>query len=305
MTGASVPLCCNCVVRVEDTEKLNDDTVVLKTETITKSYQNIARKGEDCKLNYLVFEKGLRIKQTHLSTLAAMGITQVVCYKAIEIPIINTGNEIVEPGKALPSENSIFESNSTAIKSLLKNYPVQFQSKIVQDNWDSLNEAVKKNQSAPLLLFTGGVSAGDADYVPKVLEANGYTCLFHKVAMKPGKPVWLGINAKKQLAIGLPGNPISVMVNVKLMVERILRNSFAAIHTHYVTDFNIHKEIKRPTKSLDVLQLYTFKNYSFDFNSTNGSGDILNTANSEGFVILPAGAEFIEKGILYPWVSEL
>jgi molybdopterin molybdotransferase len=305
MTGAAVPMFCNCVVRVEECETIDTHFVNIKNIGSTKEYQNIARKGEDCNKGNVVFKKGTRVKATHLSTLAAMGLTHIECYEPIYVPIINTGNEIIEPGLTLPNEQSIYESNSTAIKTLLQQYPITFTSSIVSDNWEALNEALKKCKEAPLLIFTGGVSAGDADFVPKVLEANGYKCLFHKIAMKPGKPLWLGINDNKQIAIGLPGNPISVMVNVKLIVERILRNALGANDNYYITDFNIQKEIKRPNQSLEVMQLYQFKNYVFNFYTSNGSGDILNTAVSDGFVIIPAGTSFLEKATLYPWFCDL
>src|SRR5690606_26005739 len=85
------------------------------------------------------------------------------------------------------------------------------------------------------IILTGGVSAGDADYVPEALTTAGFVCHFHKVAIKPGKPIWFGTHPNGCIAFGLPGNPFSVQVGVKVFVETLLLQSFAPNTTPYIT----------------------------------------------------------------------
>jgi molybdopterin molybdotransferase len=221
MTGAAVPEPANMVIRVEDSE-VGQDQVVL-TAPVIKSYMNIARRGEDLLAGQVIVAAGNRLTPQLVSLLAAVGYVQVRVKKLPVTAVLTTGDEVVDAGHpVLPYQ--IRNSNSHLIQSMLKANGLMPQSVAhVKDDKAVIRIALEKAMDTDLLIINGGVSAGDADYVPQLLESLNVKKLFHKVAIRPGKPIWVGVKPNGGLVFALPGNPFSCLVTFNLFVTCYLQ----------------------------------------------------------------------------------
>jgi molybdopterin molybdotransferase len=220
MTGAAVPEPANMVIRVEDSEA-EAEQVILRAET-TRVYMNISRQGEDLAQGSLVLAAPLRLTPQLISILAVVGWARVRVKKLPVASVLTTGDEVVETGQSvLPYQ--IRNSNSHLIQSMLKiNGLKPGYVAHVRDDKTAIRTALEKAMDSDLLIVNGGVSAGDADYVPELLESLQVKKLFHKVAIRPGKPIWVGQKPNGGLVFALPGNPFSCLVTFNLFVKRYL-----------------------------------------------------------------------------------
>ncbi|WP_207421421.1 molybdopterin molybdotransferase MoeA [Desertivirga brevis] len=223
MTGAAVPLDADAVIRREDSAETGN-SVSFTIETVTK-FQNIARKGEDIKKETLAIQKNTLCNAPVVSTLATLGKTTITVKKLPRVAFFTTGNE-VKPAGSDVNEIQIRNSNEWLVKTLLKSWRIKPQLyKHLPDDKAQLSVNIEKGLSFDILIMSGGVSAGDADYVPEILQSLGVKKLFHKVAIKPGKPFWCGEIPSGGLVFALPGNPFSTLVTFKLFIETFLSKS--------------------------------------------------------------------------------
>lgn len=303
MTGAPVPKQLNVIVRVEDIAAENNQVYFKKGISFTQM-QNIAKEGEDIKKGVEVLQKGTRISTKHISTLASLGYGFVPSFDFLTTTILRTGNEIIEPTSATITSWQIRDSNSFTIRSLLKDYPILFHVRSAQDTLDALIEQIEAGKESNILIVTGGVSAGDADYVPEALIKCGFTCHFHKVRIRPGKPIWFGTHPNGCVAFGLPGNPFSVQVGVKVFIEPFIRACFGNTDDTFISKTIQHDRIKKIDFDEFVVANETADGVSIK--KHNGSGDISALLSSTGMVHHRAGKEKISEGDtvhFYPWLK--
>jgi len=226
MTGAPVPQSANAVIRREDAEQI-DDTVKFNLENI-KPFQNISHQGEDMLESDKILSKGTLCSFAAISILASLGKSQVQVESLPKIALFTTGNELVEVGMPV-SGTQIRNSNQYLLKSLLKKWLIKPAiCNHVTDDKAQLKKALTEALSCDIIITCGGVSAGDADYLPEVLADLGVKELFHKVAIKPGKPIWCGQIPNGGIVFALPGNPVSCMVTFKLFIEAYLTTCLGA-----------------------------------------------------------------------------
>lgn len=284
MTGAPVPQGADAVVRVEDTTEEND--IVTFNVTSVKSRQNVATQAEDAHKGDLILKKDLVLRATEISVLAVTGKSNVLVYTLPEITVLSTGNEIVPvDSKILPHQ--IRDSNSYALKSFLKSYSISANAIHVADDKAKLTELIKNNLNKDILILSGGVSKGDADYVPEVLNSLGVKEVFHRVKIKPGAPLWFGVMPGGGVVFGLPGNPVSVQVAFKVFIEPFIRKCFGmeSLQPMYLPLFN---EKLKKTKFTEYFPCnIVTKNKVTGLTSTkmNGSGDISATLGSNGIAV--------------------
>jgi len=304
MTGAPVPEGADAVVRVEDTVETNG--VVTFTITAVKPKQNIALQAEDAKKGELIIAKNTLLDAPAIPVLAVTGRAMVTVHQLPDVAILSTGNEIVPVDSPILS-HQIRDSNSYALKSFLKQYAINNVSAIhVADDKNKLQEAIKKLLNKNILIISGGVSKGDADYVPEVLQSLGIKEIFHRVKIKPGAPLWFGAMPGGGVVFGLPGNPVSVQVAFKVFIEPFIRKCFEmdAIQPMYLPLFNGKK---KKTKLDEYFPCkFSVKNNSTGITSTkmNGSGDIIATLGSDGIALHPESMDEIEENTLlefYRW----
>lgn len=225
MTGAAVPAAADTIIRREDAEE-TDGVLCLPTvwEEEWAPFQNIARKGEDLASGAVVIDGACICEPAIIGLLATLGHTTVTLERMPRIGLLTTGDEVVA-ADAAPGAVQIRNSNRWLLDAALKKLGVGLAAWAhASDDPPVLRQRAGELLSGnDLLILCGGVSAGDADHVPEVLEQIGVLKLFHKVAMRPGKPLWCGITKEGKMVFALPGNPFSCLVNMILMIRPYLR----------------------------------------------------------------------------------
>jgi molybdopterin molybdotransferase len=222
MTGAPLPPGADTVQKIEDVEI--DDGEVIISDKGTKG-MFVRPKGDDIKIDELLFEAGTVLTAVDCGVLASIGLIEVEVTPYPKIAVLSTGTEIVEPGQKRRFGQR-YDSNKTTLMTLLQasGYPVEQIDTILPDKINALKETLESCLNKYNLLITsGGVSMGDFDYIPKVILEIGGTILFHKVKVKPGKPVLIAKLGRSWL-VALPGNPVGVVAGYHLHVKRIIKS---------------------------------------------------------------------------------
>ncbi len=226
MTGTPVPAGADAVVMHERTRRSGD--VVEINEPAVKRGQNILPRGREARAGDVVVERGRVLTPARLGVLASFGCAQVLAAPRPQVVVVPTGDELVEPDQA-PGPGQIRDSGSTMLTALANQAGGCARALgIAPDLPDPLRGILERGLEADLLLITGGVSAGQRDLVPDALEALGVECVFHKVRIKPGKPIWFGVAAARgehpgTLVFGLPGNPVGALVGFLVFVRPALQ----------------------------------------------------------------------------------
>jgi molybdopterin molybdotransferase len=218
MTGAAVPEDADMVIRREDVEEGDEVEVERKNSEAWRPYLNIARQGEDLRAGELVIDKPRRCDPAMMGLLATLGKTTVTVAREPQTGLITTGNEVVRPGNPV-GPVQIRNSNLWMLIGALREEGLGLRrSSHVGDDPEQLMRTLERFLDLDVLILTGGVSAGDADHVPRVLAELGVRPLFHKIAMRPGKPTWCGLLPEGGMVFALPGNPFSCLVNFALLI---------------------------------------------------------------------------------------
>lgn len=224
MTGAAVPAGADSVIRREDITEIENRLTVNVSDV--RAGQNIAPKGSDIKKGETVVNPAQLIRSGAITTLASLGFDEVKVACLPSVAIITTGDEVV-PVEAMVNEVQIRNSNQHLIKALLQPWKIKPSGVThVKDDTDALLQAVNRHRRNDILILSGAVSAGDADFVPEILLKAGAEKIFHKVAIRPGKPIWFGRFQNGPVVFALPGNPYSTFVTFKLFIETFLRACF-------------------------------------------------------------------------------
>lgn len=296
MTGAAVPPSANCVVRKEDSQQ-QENRVRFTIEQL-KEFQNIAKQGEDLKQGDLAIKANSICNPAMIGTLASLGKSEIRVHKLPEIALFTTGNEIQAVDVPV-SAVQIRNSNEWFLRSALKKWQIRPQ--IIQhipDDVEALKANISRALSKDIIIMSGGVSAGDADYVPSVLEELGVKKLFHKVAIKPGKPIWCGELQEGGLVFALPGNPFSCLVNFKLFIETYLSVCFG---TGFIEPESLHFDGSRRKKSnLDEFFPVQASGSPLSLKplEINGSGDIRLGLQANAIALQPADSSELEPGTI-------
>ena len=232
MTGAPLPLGADVVVPVEFTSSQADaagQTLVSIPNKVAswKPGTNILRQGLSTRSGDLVVAAGSELRPQELGALAEWGRALVHARRRPRVAVLATGDELV-PIEQTPGPGQIRNSNETMLCAQICRAgadPVPLG--IARDERAHLRQRIDAGLQADVLVLSGGVSMGDKDFVPSELSAAGVRQVFHKVNVKPGKPVWFGVLDKsptaRTLVFGLPGNPVSSMVCFELFVRPALR----------------------------------------------------------------------------------
>ena len=218
MTGAIIPSGLNAVIPQEHVE-LYEGVITFKTKPL--SNQNIRRTGEDIKRGQTVFQNGRFLEPCDLGLLASLGIDSIKVYRKIKVAFFSTGDEIISLGKSL-LPGQVYDSNRYSLIGLLKRLDVDMLDfGVIPDDKKAIEETLlKASNIADIVVTTGGVSVGEADYMKDILKKIG-EILFWKISMKPGKPLAYGKIGQCHY-FGLPGNPVSTMVTFYQFVREAI-----------------------------------------------------------------------------------
>ena len=213
-TGAPIPRGTSAVVIQEDVERNGDQ---IRFRASLEIGENIRRRGHDIAKTQLLAKAGDRLDAYKISWLAACGVTNVTVVRRIRVALFSTGDELIDPGTPL-GPGQIYDANRTALRELVSERPVEvLDLGALPDDPHAINRALETAaKAADVVVTSGGVSVGDADYVKDVVAQAG-SLDFWKIALKPGKPLAVG-RVGKALFFGLPGNPVSTIITYLLFV---------------------------------------------------------------------------------------
>jgi molybdopterin molybdotransferase len=222
MTGAPLPSGADAVVMVEQTALAGDRVRI--GQSPVRVGQNIMRRAASLARGQVVLAAGKFLRGIEIGLLAEVGQTRVAVLPAARVAILATGNELVTVDQ-IPAAGQIRNSNGPLLAGLARQSGAeQLELGIARDERVDLMAKVTLGVAHDILMLSGGVSAGVLDLVPQVLAELGVEQVFHKVNLKPGKPLWFGVkrhpeNGRQTLVFGLPGNPVSGLVCFELFVR--------------------------------------------------------------------------------------
>lgn len=210
MTGAVVPDALDCVVMQEQCTAVGDQ-ITFKNNV--KVNNNVRFAGEDLSIGQAVLMQGHKLTPRDIPLLASIGIAKVEVYRQLKVAVLSSGDELKSLGQTLHT-GEIYDSNRYSIMAILSRLNVEvLDFGIIKDNYDLIKETlIKADQQADVVITSGGVSVGEADFIKQVLNEIGQIG-FWKLAIKPGKPFAFG-QLQNSVFFGLPGNPVSAMVTL-------------------------------------------------------------------------------------------
>ena len=219
-TGAPMPEGYDCVVPVEHTS-LEDGYVVIRSSF--KRWANVRKRGEEIREGELVLKKGTYVRGYELGILASVNKAVFSVYRRPKVGILSTGDEIVDVGEPIERPSQIRTSNNYTLYGLaLGCGAVAYNLGIVKDDPQAIKEALQNIEDYDVFLTTGGVSMGEKDYVQYLVRELGIDLKFHKLRIKPAKPVLFGTYGDGKLFFGLPGNPVSCAIAFDILVKPAL-----------------------------------------------------------------------------------
>ncbi|HEY4287909.1 MAG TPA: molybdopterin molybdotransferase MoeA [Puia sp.] len=324
MTGAAIPASADILIRREDIEE-GPATVVLRNKLSDplptgilpvpanpafpwRLFQNIARRGEDLRAGAVVIDRNCRCEPAVMGLLATLGKTKVKVEKLPRITLVTTGNEVV-PVEAAISPVQIRNSNRWMIEAALKKEGFELAAFVhVPDDQvllrQHLQQALMGDRAdaagavlpSDIIILCGGVSAGDADYVPGVLEELGVKKLFHKMAIRPGKPTWCGLASNGPMIFALPGNPFSCLVNTILLIQPYLQVCLGLPAPEPLgLPMGEPRKKRTPLDEFFPVHLSGSPARLIPI-SLNGSGDIRLGRQANALALHPAGSEDLGEG---------
>ncbi len=244
MTGAKVPKGCEAIVPQEDT--VASENGVILPENI-KEAQHIRRLGEDIKSDELLLSAGTRLHAHQITLLASQGISHIHVHQKPLIAIFASGSELKMYHEQLESYQ-LYNTNSPTFyaRALELGCDVKFVGTAV-DTLKSIEEHILASRDADLIITSGGVSVGDADFTKEAFSSFGFEIYFDKVSIKPGKPTTFG-HVGETFVLNLPGNPLAAAMNFELFAQSIIlalsgdREKFIkSLHVKIRDDYKIRK----------------------------------------------------------------
>lgn len=314
MTGAPIPEGADSVVRFEDTDEderrratgqqFSPETGILRQAAPA---DNIRRAGEDVAKGALVLSKGTDIRPSEVGVLASLGRSNIKVIRRPVVAVLATGDELVEINKPLPP-GKIYNSNSYSVAALVKRYGgIPEILGIASDNEELLAAKFRLGLNSDLLITTGGVSVGDYDIVKNTLAREGEVS-FWQVRMKPGKPVAFGTvrgvgpagAAKRLPHLGLPGNPVSVMVAFELFARPAIlkmmgKKNLAKPVIEAIIQDTVRNNDQRRTFARVIVRQRDGQ-YFAQLTGSQGSAILTSMALANGLAIVPEDKPAVKPG---------
>ena len=299
MTGAMLPDGTDTVIRYEDIE------IVDGRAKINASYaqnQNIHWQGEDRKQGDLLVPAGTQLSASEIGVGASIGKSVIKVSRLPKTIVISTGNELVEVNET-PKPHQIRRGNVYRIQATLSHLGISCDTAHINDDKEqTIEKLLSILQSYDLIIMSGGVSKGKFDYLPGALATCGVEKLFHKVAQRPGKPLWFGVHPDGATVFALPGNPVSsFMCLMTYGINWIKKSSGLTPNVNPVAILNEDVHFKPDlTYFLEVKMSNgeDGKVYAKPARG-NGSGDLANLLNGDAFIRLPQGRDHFKKGEIF------
>jgi molybdopterin molybdotransferase len=307
MTGAPLPARADAVVMLEQTRTKAGEIEFEPGEV--RSGSNVLERGRICRAGERILSAGALLGPASLGLLASVGRSRVRVVPRPRLAIVPTGDELVELD-CVPGPGQIRNSNAVMLEALaIEHAAAAWVSPIAPDEPEELGRILKEGLAFDVLVVTGGVSAGQRDLVPAALEALGVQNIFHKIRLKPGKPLWFGVGPKRgsgggTLVFGLPGNPVSGLVGFLLFIRPALHvlagHPLAPLELEQVSlgkrfvhrgDRPTYHPARRVEPPADRAQSRVIETMDWA-----GSADLVGLAGADGFAVFPAGDRVFDPG---------
>jgi molybdopterin molybdotransferase len=299
MTGASLPQGADCIVPVERIS-VNDGDASVEADYKAKQRQFVHPCGSDHKAGSELLSAGKRISPMDIAIINSCGLTDIEVSKSPSICVISTGNELVPAGEPI-APDQIRMSNGPAVIAMLEQYGYDdTQHDHIVDEPDILKERIAGHlDNADVLVLSGGVSMGKADYIPQVLAELGVEVVFHKISQRPGKPMWFGMGPNKQAVFALPGNPVSTLVCCRQYVIPAL-NAASGLADQQPEFAALTQDVSFKPELTCFLPVKLLSNTGGQVLAmpvqTNTSGDFAALSRTDGYVELPHEGSLFAAG---------
>jgi molybdopterin molybdotransferase len=282
MTGAVMPIGADTVVPFENAQLDGETVTIPKLQALG---QNRRFKGEDLTKNHIAIAKGKRCGPAEIGLIASLGISHCMVNARLKVAILSTGNELADFGSSL-KVGQVFDSNRYTLRAMLTKLDVEvIDIGIVADDKTALEGAlIRAAEVADVIISSGGVSVGEADFTREIMAKLGRID-FCTVAMRPGRPIAIGVIGNKKLYFGLPGNPVAVMMTFYFFVQTAIRQ--------------LAGELFKPRPMLQAKSLSTFRKkpgrteYQRAYVYSDGSlgGPCVKSTGSQGSGVLRSMSE--------------
>jgi molybdopterin molybdotransferase len=299
MTGTPLPSGTDTVVPVERVQRTGT-TAAIAADAAVNADQFVHRRASDRTVGSLVLRTGMKLRAPEIAVLAGAGHSTALVVDQPRVAVISTGDELVDAGKPIAS-HQIRSTNDRAVEASLLQHRLGHVTRArLRDDANALAVAIDRLDSElDVLVLSGGVSMGQFDFVPSVLTELGAKLVFHKVAQRPGRPMWFGVSARGKPIFALPGNPVSTLVCATRYLLPALRQA-----SGLAQDPPVLVELTAPVEASPTLTLFTPARLSSspratllaEPHTTNTSGDFVALAGTDGFVELAARRGFYPAG---------
>jgi molybdopterin molybdotransferase len=286
MTGTVLPTGTDTVIPVERVTR-SGDTAEVAADAVVKPQQFVHRRGSDRGAGSLVLRAGIRLGPAEIAGRVSARVTELP-----RVAVISTGDELVEAGKPIAA-HQIRSTNDRAVEASLVRHRLGVVTRArLRDDANALAVAIDRlDTELDALVLSGGVSMGQFDFVPSVLEELGAKLVMHGVAQRPGRPMWFGVSARSKPIFALPGNPVSTLVCATRYILPALRVAMGLEPAPPE-----RAELVAPVEGSPTLTFFVPVTLSSSErgtllakpHTTNTSGDFVALAGTDGFVELPA-----------------
>lgn len=298
MTGALVPAGADAVVMQEQAEAAESGKIRIGGDHHVG--ENIRQAGEDVRQGDIVIDAGARLSPADLGVLASLGIAQLQVKRKPVVAFFSTGDELMPVGEPL-EPGKIYDSNRYSLHGMLARMSVDIiDMGVIRDDPDAMREALSRAAAqADLIISTGGVSVGEADYIKPALEELG-TTEFWKIAIKPGRPLTFG-QIGASIFMGLPGNPVAVMVTFSQFVMPAIEVlSGAALRRPALFPAraleSMRKKPGRTEFQRGIASLDEDGRWQVAKTGKQGSGILTSMSRANCFIVLPDDNAGVEAG---------
>jgi len=294
MTGAPVPDGADCILMVEDTEITGQEKIKFRG---TFHKENIAYRGEDVREGDIVLKAGRLIKPQDIAVMASVGHVSVAVGKMPRVAVLSSGSELTEPYEK-PAKQGIRNSNSSQLLAQVARTGAKglYYGIAVDDEKLTLDLVVEAMSANEIVIITGGVSMGDFDFVPSVLEKAGVKILFDRVAVQPGKPTTFGVH-DRGVVFGLPGNPVSSFIQFEMLVRPFIYKMMGHDWNPYEIRLPIKTKFERKNAGRMALIPVSFtSDNSVVPVEYHGSAHISALTDACGIIKLGVGQTVIDEG---------
>lgn len=305
-TGAIVPQGCQAVIKREDTRE-SDQSIRLLPAAIesTRLGSNIRRGGENAQAGSEVLAAGSMISDAAVATLANFGVAQPTVYRRVKVSVLTTGDEVMDVASKTLQPWQLRNSNRAVCQAMLDRHPFVevHRCEHVIDDPQALHSALADAlDDSDAVIFTGGVSKGDYDYVPDTITDLGGRIVFHGLPIRPGKPLLGAATESGKLVLGLPGNPVSSCVNCRRFAVPLLRKlGGCGDWADRPARATLRQPPAKPIPLHGMLLARCFHDGTAELVLAKGSGDLVALGHSDGFICLPPNEQSTGPWPMFQW----